>query len=146
MEYQHQVVIDSPVASVFAYMDDVYREKEWQPGIKEAHQDPPGETAVGTRKSYVSEFLGRRVENTYLTKVFDRDRRVVYESTPDSVLRARVELVFESVGTGTRVTMSVQAKPTGVLRFIPQSLLEGTAQKQLESSMVLLKKQLEGSK
>ena len=70
----------------------------------------------------------------------------MYESTPDSVLRARVELVFESAGTGTRVTMSVQAKPTGVLRFIPQSLLEGTARKELESSLVLLKKQLEGSK
>ena len=145
MEYQHQVVIDSPVASVFAYMNDVYREKEWQPGIQEAYQDPPGEMAVGTRKRYVSEFLGRRVENTYVTKVFDRDRRVVYETTPDSVLRARVELVFESAGSGTRVTMAVQARPTGVLRFIPKALLEGTARKDLESSLLLLKGRLEGS-
>lgn len=143
MEYQHQVVIDCPVSRIFAYMDDVHREKEWQPGIKEARQDPPGETVVGTRKGYVSEFMGRRVENTYVTKVFDRDRRVVYETTSDSVLRARVELTFEAVGPGARVTMAVKAKATGVLRFIPQSLLEGTARKELESSLVLLKQRLE---
>ena len=146
MEYQHQVVIDSPVSSVFAYMDDVHLEKEWQPGIQEAYQDPPGDTAVGTRKRYVSEFMGRRIENTYVTKVFDRDRRVVYETTADSVLRARVELVFESAGSGTQVTMAVQAKATGVLRFIPQALLEGTARKDLEASLVLLKKRLEEPK
>ena len=143
MEYRHRVVIDSPVSEVFTYMDDVDREQEWQPGIKEASKNPPGATKVGTRKSYVSEFLGKPIKNTYVTSAFDRDRRVVYETTPDSVLRARVELTFESLEAGTRVTMQVQAKPTGVLRFIPKGILESTARKELEVSLGLLKKKLE---
>jgi carbon monoxide dehydrogenase subunit G len=144
MKYQHQVVIDSPVTRVFAYMDDVDREREWQPSIQEAHKDPPGDTAVGTRKRYVSEFLGRRIENTYVTQVFELDQRVVYETTSDSVMRARAELGFEPAGSGTQVTMTVDAKPTGILRFIPRTLLEGTARNELETSLGLLKKQLEG--
>ncbi len=124
-------------------MDDVEREREWQPGIQEASKDPPGPTAVGTRKRYLSEFLGRPIRNTYMVALFEPDRRVVYETTPDSVLRARVELTFEAVGSGTTVIMEVQAKPTGVLRFIPQAMLETAARKELEESMALLKKQLE---
>jgi carbon monoxide dehydrogenase subunit G len=143
MKYQHQVVIHSPVSQVFAYMDDVEREKEWQPGIKKASKDPPGPTAVGTRKRYVSEFLGRPITNTYVTSAFEPNKRVVYETTSDSVLRARVELTFEPTDSGTSVTMEVQAKPTGVLRFIPQAILESTARKELEGSMALLKGKLE---
>ena len=143
MRYQHQVQIDSPVSRVFEYMDDVAREPEWQPGIKEAHKDPPGDTAVGTRKRYVSEFMGRQVENTYVTTVFDRDERVVYETTPESVLRARVELTFDDMGSGTRVTMAVEGKAAGALKFIPKGILEGVFRKELEGSLALLKKALE---
>jgi carbon monoxide dehydrogenase subunit G len=143
VKYRHQVVIGRSVPDVFAYMDDVEREKEWQPGIKKASKDPPGPTAVGTRKQYVSEFLGRSVKNTYVTSAFEPDKRVVYETTSDSVMKARVELTFEAEGSGTRVTMEVQAKPTGVLRFIPQAILEGTARKELEGSLALLKGKLE---
>ena len=32
MKYQHHVVVEAPVDRVFDYMDDVTREKEWQPG------------------------------------------------------------------------------------------------------------------
>ena len=57
---------------------------------------------------------------------------------------ARVELIFQEEGSGTRVTMEVQSKPTGVLRFIPQAILEGTARKEMERSFALSKKELEG--
>jgi len=143
VQYEHQVVIATPVSLVFAYMDDVNREPEWQPGIIEAHKDPPGRTAIGTRKRYVSEFMGRRIENTYVTIHFEPNRRVAYETTSDSALHAKVELRFEQVGSGTKVTMAVNGKPTGPLRFVPESVLEGVFRKELESSLSLLKKQLE---
>lgn len=143
MRYEHHVVIASPVPTVFEYMDDVSREPEWQPGITEAHKDPPGPTAVGTRKRYVSEFMGRRIENTYVTTLFEPHRRVSYETTPDSVLRAIVDLSFEPDGVGTRVTMAFQGKLTGPLRFIPDRVLEGAYQKELKASLALLKRRLE---
>jgi hypothetical protein len=125
-------------------MDDVSREPEWQPGIREATKEPPGPTSVGTRKRYVSEFLGRRIENVYVTKVFVPNEHVSYETTRDSVLRARVDLRFEVVGEGTSVTMAVDGKVSGALRLVPKSVLEGVFRKELETSLGLLKKRLEG--
>jgi len=144
VEYEHKVVIARPVSMVFSYMDDVSREGEWQPSIIEAHKDPPGETAVGTRKRYISEFMGRRIENTYVTTLFEPNERVSYETTPDSVLRAKVELRFEPEGAGTKVTMAFRGKLIGPLRFIPQGILEGVYHKEMGSSLALLKERLEG--
>lgn len=145
MKYQHHVVVNAPVDRVFNYMDDVAREKEWQPGIQEAYKEPAGETSVGTRKRYISEFMGKRIENTYVTKLFELNQRVTYESTPDSVIRATVDLRFESMDGKTKVTMAVQGKPTGVLRFIPQGVLESAFRKELEGSLGLLKDRLEAA-
>ena len=124
-------------------MDDVAREGEWEPNILEAYKEPPGQTGVGTLKRYVSRFLGKRIENTYVTKVFEPNRRVVYETTSDSVLQARVELLWATVGTRTQVTMSLEGKVGGVLRFVPGRVLDATYRKELESTLALLKERLE---
>ena len=143
MRFEHQVVIGRPVSEVFAYMDDVTREREWQPGIREAWKEPEGPTAVGTRKHYVSEFMGRRIQNTYVTRLFERDRHVVYETTRESVLQARAELRWEAVGEGTRVSMAFEGKVGGPLRLVPKRVLEGMYRGELEKSLGLLKSRLE---
>lgn len=144
MRFQHEILIQRPVPEVFAYMDDVSREKEWQPGIREAWKEPPGPTDVGSRKHYVSDFLGRRLKNTYVTRIFESGERVVYETTPDSVLRARVEVLWRPEGSGTRVTMQVEGKATGALRLVPRPILEKAYLGELGRSLGLLKARLEG--
>ena len=144
MKYQHQVLIQRYVPDVFAYMDDVSREPEWQPNLVEASQDPPGPTAVGTRKRYASQFMGKRIENTYVTTVYEPPSRIVYESTPDSVLQATVEVRFDDVSGATRVTMALEGKVAGVLRFVPGKVLEAAYKSELETTLGLLKKSLEG--
>ena len=143
MRHQHQITIHRPISEVFQYMDDVTREREWQPNIVEAYKEPPGPTVVGTRKRYMSRFMGKRIENTYVTRVFEANRRVVYETTSDSVLQARVELLWEAVDSGTQVTMSLKGKVGGVLRFVPGRVLDATYRKELESTLALLKERLE---
>lgn len=124
-------------------MDDVSREHEWQPGIVEARKDPPGATDVGTRKFYVSQFMGKEIRNTYVNQLFRLNERVVYETTPDSVLKARAELSWEEVPGGTKVTMSFEGKVGGPLRFVPQRMLEGVYRKELKTTLSLLKTRLE---
>lgn len=143
MRYDAEIVIACPVTRVFEYMDDVAREKEWQPSLLEAVKEPEGPTAVGTRKRYVSQFMGRRIANTYVTTRFDPNERVGYETAPSSALRAKVDLRFEVRGAGTRIVMAVDAQPTGLLKLIPENVLVGVARKELKSSLALLKERLE---
>jgi carbon monoxide dehydrogenase subunit G len=141
--HEQSITIRRPVAEVFAYMDDISRETEWQSQLVEAHQSPAGPTAVGTRKRYVSQFLGKRLENTYVVEVYEPDRRVVCRSTPDSVLNATTELLWEDVGGETRITMSLDGAASGPLRFVPAAMLEATFEKEVRTTLARLKERLE---
>jgi len=140
---EFSLIISRPVREVFDYMDDVNREREWQPNIRSAKAEPEGPTQVGTKKTYVSDFMGREVKNTYVTKVFDRNKRVVYETTPKSSVDARASLQFEETENGTKVSMKVEAEPRGLLSLIPRGVLESFSQNELEKTLQRLKKRLE---
>ncbi len=144
MEYSREIRIRCPADRVFAFMDDVDREPEWQPNLLEASKAPPGPTAVGTRKSYVSSFLGKRIRNTYVTRVFDPNRRIVYETTGDSVLKGTIEIRFEERGVETLVSMAFRGSVTGPLRFVPSGMLEKASMSELEATLRRLKAKLEG--
>ncbi len=144
--HEQFVVIDRPVADVFAYMDDVSREREWQPHLREAEQMPAGPTRVGTRRRYVSEFLGRRVENTYVVRTYEPERHIVLESTPDSAVRATTEVRWASEDGGTRVTMSMEGRPSGALRFLPGAMLEAAFASEVSATLRRLRDVLEGAR
>jgi len=137
------IVIQRPPAEVFAYMDDVNREREWQPNLQIAEIDPPGPTAIGSRKRYVSRFLGKDVTNTYVVTELEPGRRVVYETEAGSTIDARSEILCEAEGAGTKVTMFVDGKPKGVLRFVPRAVLETAYRDELNTTLGRLKARLE---
>ena len=128
---------------VFTYMDDASREHEWQPNLRSAEQDPPGPTQVGTRKKYVSRFMGREVKNTYVVTELDPGRRIVCRTERDSAIEARSEVTWEPEGPGTRVTMTIQGKPKGFLKFVPKRALELAYREELEAALRRVKDRLE---
>ncbi|MDH3270209.1 MAG: SRPBCC family protein [Gemmatimonadota bacterium] len=141
--HEESIVIARPRQHVFEYMDDIEREPEWQPQLIEAEQTPPGPTVIGTRRRYVSEFLGKRLVNTYVVREFEPNRRIVCETTSDSVLNATSDIRWEDVDGGTRVTMLLDGRATGVLRFVPNALLEATFEKEVRTTLARLKERLE---
>ena len=141
--HEASVVIDRVVGDVFEYMDDVNREHEWQPQLVEAEQVPPGAAAVGTQRRYVSDFMGRRLENTYVIRTYEPNRCIVLETTEDSALSATTEIRWQSASGGTEVTMSFDGAPTGALSFLPRRLLEATFDKEVKSALARLKERLE---
>lgn len=142
-KHSASVVIRRPVEKVYAYMDDVSREARWQPTLRSARKEPPGETRVGTRKVYESEFMGRKVRNTYEVIELDPLRRVVQRTLPGSSAEIWSEVRFEEHRDGTRVTLSVEARPAGLLRLIPRRFLESETRRELEESLSRLRKELE---
>ncbi len=144
LRYSDSVLIQRPVADVFDYMDDVGRENEWQPNLQSAKQEPPVATAVGTRRHYVSGFLGREIKNSYEVTVLEPNRLVRLESLPGSTVSATNEIRWAGEGTGTRVTMTVEGKPKGALRFVPDAVIEAAFRSHMKDSLSLLKQRLEG--
>lgn len=141
--HEQSIFIARRVADVFAYMDDIEREREWQPHLVEAEQTPPGPTAVGTRKRYVSEFMRKRIGNTYVVTVCEPGRRIVAETTDDSALDARSDVRWEAVDGGTRVTMELEGSAAGAFRLVPARVLEKTFEKEVDQALARLKERLE---
>jgi uncharacterized membrane protein len=141
-----KIDIERPLEDVYRYMNDVEREPEWQPNLREAEQLPPGPVAVGSRRRYVSDFMGRTVENSYVVRALEPNRRLVLEATRDSALEATSEVTWEPIAGGTRVTMSVDGRPRGALRLIPRALLERTFERELRATLERLKRVLESDR
>lgn len=138
------VSIDRNPIEVFYFLDDVGREREWQAGLKSAEQEPAGPSRVGSLKRYRSSFLGKDVRNTYRVVEVEPGRRLVTETTPDSAIEARYEVVVEPEGTGARVTFTLEAAPRGPLKLLPRRMVEAAVQKELAASLDALKAVLEG--
>ena len=143
MKYQQSVFIKRSVPDVFNYMDDITREKEWQPNIRKASKDPAGPTTVGTKKTYTSEVMGRTVKNTYKTTVFEPNARVRYETTKGSAVQGSADFRWDERDGGTSVTMTFEGKPSGILRLVPEGLLGPFYERELEATLARLKQRLE---
>ena len=87
--------------------------------------------------------MGRDVKNTYLIKEFEEQKRVVYETTPQSSVQGVVTFTWEPVDAGTIVTMSIAGEPKGVLRFVPRGVLDRFYQNEIEAALKRLKSCLE---
>ena len=142
-DQEYNIVVNRPIGEVFAYLDDVESESQWQPNLREAEKTPPGPSTVGTTKRYVSQFLGKRIENTYEVIEMGPGWRVVYRTTPDSSIEATSEVRCEPEGDGTRVTMVVTARPGGALRLVPKKLIEKASREEMAESLERLKALLE---
>ena len=141
---ERSVLIRRPVPEVFSYMDDIDREREWQPNLRSAEQEPVGPVGVGTVKRYTSEFLKKEVRNAYRCTAYEMYVRTVYESTADSAVEATAEIRWEPVPEGTKVTWRIDAAPRGALRLMPRAVLEKASVHELEETLARLKAELEG--
>ena len=137
------IIIERPPEEVFAFMDDISCECDWRPDLKSVTKEPEGPTQVGTHKHYVGEFLGNDLQNTYEVTEFEAGRRIVYQTTKDSALKATAELTCVGVEDGTKVTMVIDAKPKGFLRLVPQRERDSAHLDQLKTALRCLKECLE---
>ena len=77
---QGSVIINRPIDEVWAYMDDIANARKWQPYLVGCKQTPADRIGIGTRQSYVFQYLGRRFENHYVVTAYEPLKRI-YEST-----------------------------------------------------------------
>ena len=140
---EESIVINRPVTDVFAYMDDIHREYEWQPAIRAVEQIPPGPQRVGTTRRDDSSFMKKKLVNVYVNRMYEPNQRVVYESTKESNLQATGDITFASVPGGTRVTMVLVVQPPKIMRLVPKAVFDKASRKELRDSLSRLKLNLE---
>ena len=142
LELKESIVIHRPIAEVFAYMDDIDREHEWQPYLVRWEKSTE-QNEVGTVRTYHNKYMGRAFTNVYEITEYQRNRKVMYKSTPAAAVQADGGTLWEAVGDGTKVTFLFTPKLDDFWGLLPKSLVRRMYMGTLTNNMKRLKKILE---
>jgi len=144
LNLQGSVVIDRPVDEVFRYMDDIEREHEWQPYLREWEQTPDSnQNGVGSIRRYENKYLGRSFTNVYGTTEYEPNRKAMFRSTAEAAVQAEGGTLVEPTNGGTRVTIVFTPELGDFWGLIPKPIVRRIYMRTLNSNMKRLKKVLE---
>src|SRR5918911_4268790 len=134
---ERTITIHRPVEEVFAYVSDVEHGPRYTAGQREAHRTSSGPIGVGSTFATVGTFP-RRAAAFEITE-YELNRRLAWKAT--SGARATTTWGFQPSGPSTRITFTRVADPHGLFRM-PQSLLEGFVNRQVDQDLGALKELL----
>ena len=103
---EQTVVIDRPIEEVFAYVTDQTNTPNWQAGLVEAKRTTASPIGVGTKHTFVRNFMGRRMEADNEYVAYEPNRLVTFRTTSGPPLVA--SYLFDAVPDGTRLTSRVE--------------------------------------
>lgn len=140
-EVEESIVIDRPVAEVFAIVADQTNIPRWQRGIAEVHRLTPDPIGVGTRHEVVRKFLGRELSVTTEYVRYDPNQVVTFTAiTGPAVME--VSYLTEAVSEGTKLTCHLKMDQKGLFR-VADSLVSRNMKKDFTASFRTLKGMLE---
>ena len=134
---ERTITIHRPVEEVFAYICEVEHGPRYTSGQREAHKTSSGPMGVGSTFAMSGKFL-RRAAAFEITE-YELNRRLAWKAT--SGARATTTWGFQPSGPSTRVTFARVADAHGLFRM-PQSLLEGFANRRVDQDLGALKELL----
>lgn len=101
----------------FDYMAEFSHTSEWDPNCESAERTTDGELGLGSRFHLTfSGVAGQRLELDYEVTTFDPPRKVVLESTGDS-LKSVDTIEVVPAGNGAEVTYTADLELTGVKKL-----------------------------
>ena len=144
LDLEGSIVINRPVEEVFSYMDDIEKEHEWQPYLREWEQSPdPNQNGVGTIRRYANRYMGRSFTNVYQVLEYEPNIKVMYKSTPEAAVQAEGGTLWEPVNGGTKVTFIFKPELGDFWGYIPKPIVRRIYMGTLDSNMRRLKQVLE---
>jgi hypothetical protein len=129
---------------MFTYMDDIEREHESQPYLRNWEQSPdPHQNGVGTIRKYENRYMGWSFMNEYEVTIYEPMKSVMYVSTPRAAVQAEGGTLWELTNGGTKVTFLFKPQLGDFWGWVPKSIVERIYMGTLSNNMRRLKQVLE---
>ncbi len=112
VDVQVETTINRKIADVADYTSDPTNAPEWYVNIKSVVWETPPPVAVGSKLSFVAQFLGRRIAYTYeVVELLPPERMVM--RTADGPFPMETTYTWEPSGDATRMTLRNRGNPSG---------------------------------
>jgi hypothetical protein len=112
------IVIQRPRASVAAYAADPDHATDWYVNIKSVRWKTPKPVSVGSRATFVAEFLGRTLEYTYEVVDYVPGRQLVMTTAEGPFPMETSYHWDDAPNGGTRMTLRNRGMPTGFSKVL----------------------------
>jgi uncharacterized protein YndB with AHSA1/START domain len=142
IKVEKSVIIDKPVAEVFAFVSNNDNTTKWQGGVEAVIPEGPP-NVVGSKYTEVRKFMGQEMKSTLEITAFEVNAKWAAKVLKGPV-PYEVTATFEPSGGGTKMTTHVEGEPKGFFK-IAEGALAGQLEKSLEEDGNRLKGILEGS-
>lgn len=112
------IVINRPIAEVFAFVADDRNASRWQPGVVNVRREPEGSTRVGT-KVFEERVVFPNKRITAVAEVVEfEEQQKIHERNTDGPMDVDDLTTFRAVEGGTEVTICLALTPKGFLKLI----------------------------
>ena len=142
MKLEKSIHINCAPEKAFAFATDFSNASKWMIGFIESKMLTEGEKRVGTQYTFVSKFLGQKVEMKSEVIVWEPPARYEYKSI-DAPVSMHGGFSFVAEGGGTLVTMQAEGEFSGLFK-LAEGMMKSQMDKQMDDTMQALKKALEG--
>jgi uncharacterized protein YndB with AHSA1/START domain len=139
---EKSMVINRPIAEVFAYVGDQRNTPNWQSGLVDVKRLTDGPPGVGTRHTIVRSFMGRKMEASNEYVAYEPGRRITFKTISGPVL-LEASYLFEPVADGTKLTSKIQMDAKGFMSLAEPLIARGL-RREMDVAFVTLKDLLEG--
>jgi hypothetical protein len=137
---RHTIVIDRPREVVFDYAVDCSRATNWRQYVESI--TPDGPIAPGSTLRAVMNIMGER--KTFKMTVLAFRRPEVWRHMTDEIdLAGYVEYRFDPEAAGTRVTLTMEAKPISIYGWLAIPILWLRRQRSYVDQLPQLKRAVE---
>jgi uncharacterized protein YndB with AHSA1/START domain len=142
IELEIGTLIDRPIQDVFAFVSVPANLPKWQTGVKAVRQTSDGPVGVGATFQNSGEILGRRLEGLMEITEYEPDTKFGFKGV-NGPMTVQAAITFKTVGTGTKLSLSIHAEPGGVFKLAEGALVK-QMRSQFEGNLDKLKSLLEG--
>jgi len=145
VKVEHTLVINQPVAKVFAALTDFENEPRWQTGLLESRHTPAGPVGIGTKVTQIRKFFGRPVETIGEVVEYEMNQKMVSRSTPENPPPSfKTVYRVEPIDDHTRLFYSIELKGQGFFKLI-QPFIKRSITKDVITRFNTLKSLLEAN-
>ena len=137
---ENRIIIQRPVADVFAYINNFANDVQWRGGVRSMTQNTPA-VQVGTETHELMHFMGQDYHTDAQITEFLLNSKSSFKSTKATFPINGWRLV-EAADGGTRVTMHTEIEISGLMA-LGAPLLAGMFSRQMRADLVTLKGLLE---
>lgn len=118
------VVIQRPIAEVFAFLADAENDHQWRTGVTEITR--VGEPGLGARyRQMIAGPGGMTIPADIEVTAYEPNSRIAFRTLLGPV-RPRGEYLFRVLAEGTEVTFSLEADVTGLKKILMGAMVQKT--------------------